>query len=98
MEFSSGSSDDGSGVVIVLELFSNVINDLSVSFSKINLIILFTNGEEMGPEGVLAFINQHSWRFNIHRFIYIDAITCNEKASLIQIESSQVLIYLIIFA
>lgn len=48
----------------------------------------------MGSDGVLAFINKHQWRFNIHRFIYIDAITCNEKANLIQITSSKVFIFI----
>ncbi len=90
MEFSPGSCDDGSGVVILLELFSNLINDLSISFLNVELIILFTNGEEMGPEGVLAFLHNHHWRLNILRFIYIDAISCNEKGSLIQMTSSQV--------
>ncbi len=91
MEFSSGSSDDGSGVVILLELFSNLINDLKMTFFDVHLIVLFTNSEEMDLQGAQSFITNHIWRFNIRRFIYIDAISCNEKASLIQIKSSQVL-------
>ncbi len=101
MEFSSGSSDDGSGVVILLELLSNLVNDLRMNFSDIHLIILFSNGEEMGLLGAQAFITNHIWRSNIHRFIYIDAASCNEEATLMQIKSSQVIftfyIHLIIF-
>ncbi len=90
VEFSSGGSDDGSGVVILLELFSNLVNDLTINFSDIHLIVLFTNAEESGLEGAKAFITNHTWRFNIHRFISVDAIGCNEVASLIQATTSQV--------
>ena len=78
MEFSSGGSDDGSGVVILLELFSNLVNDLTITFSDVHLIVLFTNAEESGLEGAKAFITNHIWRFNIHRFINIDSASCNE--------------------
>jgi Zn-dependent M28 family amino/carboxypeptidase len=90
VEFSSGGSDDGSGVVILLELFSNLVNDLTITFSDIHLIVLFTNAEESGLEGAKAFITNHTWRFNIHRFLSVDSVSCNEIGSLFQTTSSQV--------
>ncbi len=97
MEFSPGGCDDGSGVVILLELFSNLVNDLTVTFSDVDLIILFTNGEESGLEGAKAFITNHTWRFNIHRFINVDSASCNEVASLLQLKPSQVFFSLYIY-
>ena len=90
VEFSPGGCDDGSGVVILLELFFNLINDLTVTFSDVDLIILFTNGEESGLEGAKAFITNHTWRFNIHRFINVDSASCNKIATLIQLKPSHV--------
>jgi Zn-dependent M28 family amino/carboxypeptidase len=90
VEFSPGASDDGSGVVILLELLSNLVNDVTVTFSDVHLIVLFTNGEEMGLQGAQTFITDHAWRYNIRRFINVDAVSCNQVASLIQIEPSQV--------
>jgi len=90
VEFSPGASDDGSGVVILLELLSNLVNDVAVTFSDVHLIVLFTNGEEQGLTGAIAFITDHIWRHNIRRFINVDAVSCNQVASLIQIEPSQV--------
>ena len=46
VEFSPGASDDGSGVVILLELLSNLVDDLTVSFSNVHLVVLFTNAEK----------------------------------------------------
>jgi Zn-dependent M28 family amino/carboxypeptidase len=90
VEFSPGANDDGSGVVILLELLSNLVNDVTFTFSDVHLIVLFTNGEEMGLQGAQAFITDHAWRYNIRRFINVDALSCSQVASLIQIESSQV--------
>lgn len=91
VEFSSGTSDDGSGVVILLELMNNLLNDERISFSDKNLIVLLTNGEETGPEGVLSFLNSHSWSSNLFRFIYLDSMNCRERSSLIQLKSSHLL-------
>ena len=90
MEFSPGGSDDGAGVIILLELFSNLVNDLSVTFSDVHLIVLFTNAEESGAEGSIEFIIRHKWHYNIYRFINVDAINCHEVASLIRMKPSQV--------
>ena len=90
MAFSPGGSDDGSGVVILLERLSNVINDLTITLSDVHLIVLLTDGEEMGLQGSEAFTTKHIWRHHIHRFINIDSATCHLVASLVQITSSQV--------
>jgi Zn-dependent M28 family amino/carboxypeptidase len=90
VEFSPGACDDGSGVVILLELLSNLINDLTMTFSDVHLIVLLTNAEEIGSHGAQAFITNHPWRSNIRRFIYIDAASCNEKANLVRMKSSKV--------
>jgi Zn-dependent M28 family amino/carboxypeptidase len=90
VEFSPGGSDDGSGVVILLELLSNLVNDLTLTFSDVHLIVLFTGAEEMGLQGAKAFIANHRWRSDIRRFINVDAASCNEKASLIRMAPSQV--------
>jgi Zn-dependent M28 family amino/carboxypeptidase len=101
VEFSLGGSDDGSGVVILLELLSNLINDLTVTFSDVHLIVLFTGAEEISSQGAKAFITNHIWRSDIRYFINIDASNCNEKASLNRMIPSQVFftlyIYLVIF-
>jgi Zn-dependent M28 family amino/carboxypeptidase len=91
VEFSPGGCDDGSGVVILLELLSNLINDLTITFTDVHMIVLLTNGEEMGLLGARAFITNHPWRSNIYRFINVDGISCKEKANLIRMKSSKVI-------
>ncbi|CAF1153691.1 unnamed protein product [Adineta steineri] len=92
VEFSPGAGDDGSGLVIILELLSNLINDLTINFSNVHLVILFTNAEESELQGALAFITDHRWRFNIRHFFSIDSISCNDVADLLQTTSSQLII------
>ncbi|CAF1525013.1 unnamed protein product [Adineta steineri] len=92
VEFSSGACDDGSGVVILLELFSNLVHDITLSFSNMDLIVLFTNAEESGLEGAKAFITEHRWQSDIHYFINVDSMSCNEVASLMKITQSQLVI------
>jgi Zn-dependent M28 family amino/carboxypeptidase len=90
VEFSPGGCDDGSGVVILLELLSNLINDLTITFTNVHLIVLLTNGEETDLLGARAFITNHPWRFHVHRFINVDSISCKEMAELTRIGSSEV--------
>ncbi|CAF1247240.1 unnamed protein product [Adineta steineri] len=92
VEFSLGAADDGSGIVILLELFSNLINDLTINFSNFHLIILFTNAEEPGVEGALAFMMNHKWRFNVRYFLNVDSVRCTEAANLMRTTSSQLII------
>ena len=90
MEFSSGACDDGSGVVILMELLSNLINDLKITFSDVNLIVLLTNGEEMGLLGAKAFVDNHRWRHQVYRFINVDSTSCKEMSELAHLGSSKV--------
>lgn len=96
VEFSCGSSDDGCGIVILLEILSNLVNDLRVKYLKNDLIILFTNGEEIGAEGAQAFI-QHQWFTNIIYFLSIDASICHQKAQLVRMKPSKVCFFFCLF-
>ena len=62
VEFSPGGSDDGSGVVILLEILSNLVNDPIITFSQVHLIVLFTSAEEMSLRGAEAFVAEHQWK------------------------------------
>lgn len=89
VEFSSGSSDDGCGIVVLMEILSNLVNDLRVNLRENDLIILLTNGEEIGAEGAQAFL-QHHWAENIRYFVSIDAAICHQKAQLVRMKPSKV--------
>lgn len=90
MEFSPGGGDDGSGVVTLLELLSNLVMDPEIIFSQVHLIVLFTAGEELGQKGAEAFVANHPWNNNIRRFINIDSYSGQEKAILFRVKPSQV--------
>ncbi len=94
MEFSPGGSDDGSGVVTLLELLSNMVNDPTIKFDQVNLIVLFTSAEELSLGGAAAFINSHIWKANVRRFINIDSTGSGGKAILFRVKPSQVCSYL----
>lgn len=92
VEFSPGGSDDGSGVVILLELLSNLVTDPTITFSQVHLVVLFTSAEEMNLSGAEAFVADHQWSKDIRRFINIDSTGGNEKAILFRVKPSQVCI------
>ena len=94
VEFSPGGSDDGSGVVILLELLSNLVNDPLVTFTQVHLIVLFTSAEEMDFNGAEAFVRDHGWKNDIRRFINIDSTGGHEKAILFRVKPSQVVYFL----
>ncbi|CAF0945946.1 unnamed protein product [Rotaria sordida] len=89
VEFSPGGNDDGSGVVILLELLSNLVNDPSITFTQVHLIVLFTAAEEMNLAGAEKFVINHEWKNDIRRFINIDSTGGNEKAILFRVQPSQ---------
>ncbi len=97
VEFSPGGSDDGSGVVILLELLSNLVNDPTITFSQVHLIVLFTSAEEMDLSGAKAFVLNHPWSKDIRRFINLDSTGGNEKAILFRVKPSQVYFHLLFF-
>ena len=90
VEFSPGGGDDGSGVVTLLELLSNLVMDPEITFSHVHLIVLFTSAEELGQKGAEAFVTNHPWNNNIRRFINIDSYSGQEKAILFRVKPSQV--------
>ena len=94
VEFSSGGSDDGSGVTILLELLVNLVHDRSVTFSNTDLIVLLTNGEEISLQGAHAFQSQHRWSRDVRRFVNVDSVSCSQPANLMRMKSSQVVVHL----
>ena len=60
---SFGASDAGSGVVTILE--SLRAYQASGKQPKNNIIILFTDGEEVGLEGAKLFVRSHPWAKNV---------------------------------
>lgn len=90
MEFNPGACDDGSGVAILIELFSNLIHDPKITFSDVNLMIVFTAGEEIGLLGAKAFVANHTWRHQVHRVINVDSTICKEMGELTRVRPSKV--------
>jgi hypothetical protein len=69
--FSKGASDDASGVATILEsvrafLFNN-------SENKNDIIILFTDAEELGLNGAALFVTQHQWAKEIGLVLNFEA-------------------------
>ncbi len=60
---SFGASDAGSGVVTILE--SLRAYKASGKQPKNDIIILFTDAEELGLDGARLFVNQHPWAKNV---------------------------------
>lgn len=69
--FSKGASDDASGVATVLE---GVRAFLSQNKSRKNdIIVLFSDAEELGLNGAALFVSQHPWAKNIGLAINFEA-------------------------
>ncbi len=60
---SFGASDAGSGVVTILESLRAYL--ASGEQPKNDIIILFTDAEELGLDGARLFVNQHPWAKNV---------------------------------
>ncbi|PKA82817.1 peptidase M28-like protein [Ulvibacter sp. MAR_2010_11] len=60
---SPGASDAGSGIVTILESFRAYL--ASEKTPKNDIIILFTDGEELGLDGAKLFVNEHPWAKNV---------------------------------
>jgi hypothetical protein len=65
-----GATDDGSGVVTVLETLRALRNG---SAPKNDVIIVFTDGEELGTVGVQGFVDEHPWAKEISVALNLDA-------------------------
>ena len=67
-----GGGDNGAGVIILLEL----LRALNANPQLLqDVIFLFTDGEEPGTFGALAFISQHPWLDEISMVVNLDGIT-----------------------
>ncbi|CAH9050294.1 hypothetical protein PSECIP111951_00163 [Pseudoalteromonas holothuriae] len=63
---SSGDADPGAGMMIALELAKHRLMDEG-------LMLLFTDGEEIGLLGAKAFIEHHSWAKQVKSVINLEA-------------------------
>ncbi|WP_240034543.1 M20/M25/M40 family metallo-hydrolase [Flavobacterium silvisoli] len=57
--FSKGASDDASGVATILESIRAFLHNKTAH--KNDVIILFTDAEELGLNGAALFVTQHQW-------------------------------------
>jgi len=67
-----GGGDNGAGVIILLELLRALHANPQLLQ---DVIFLFTDGEEPGTFGALAFISQHPWFDEVSMVINLDGIT-----------------------
>lgn len=82
---SPGAADDGSGVASILE----TVRILSESSSlKNDVIILITDGEEIGLLGAKAFVNHHPWAKDVRIVLNFEA-RGNEGPSIL-VETSEI--------
>jgi hypothetical protein len=65
-----GAADDGTGVVVLLEVARLLKN---APPSRNPLILLITDGEEAGLIGAAAFIHQHPWAKQVRSVINLEA-------------------------
>jgi len=61
--FSHGASDDGSGVATILEGLRAFLHNKTAH--KNDIIIVFTDAEELGLNGAALFVTQHAWAKDI---------------------------------
>lgn len=57
--YSHGASDDASGVAVILETLRAYLHNKTVP--KNDIIILFSDAEEIGLNGAALFVTQHHW-------------------------------------
>ncbi len=67
---SPGAGDDGSGVVAILEVLRALA---SSSKLRNDIIVLFTDAEELGLFGAQAFVNEHPWMAEIAVVLSLEA-------------------------
>jgi hypothetical protein len=68
---SYGASDDGSGLVTILESVRAYL--ASGEKPQNDIIILFSDGEEIGLDGARLFVNRHPWAKNVGLVINFEA-------------------------
>ena len=83
---SKGASDAGSGVVTILE--SLRAYKASGKQPKNDIIVLFTDGEEVGLDGANLFVNQHPWAKDVRLALNFEARGSGGPSNMI-LESNQ---------
>ena len=68
---SYGASDDGSGLVTILESFRAYL--ASGARPKNDIIILFSDAEELGLDGAKLFVNEHPWAKDVGLVLNFEA-------------------------
>jgi Peptidase family M28 len=68
---SMGASDAGSGVVTILESVRAFM--ASDKHPKNDIVVLFTDGEELGLDGAKLFVNQHPWAKDVRLALNFEA-------------------------
>jgi hypothetical protein len=67
-----GAGDNGTGTAILLE----IARSLTLAGSlKNDIIVLFSDGEELGMLGTTAFVTEHPWMSNVRIAINFDTFT-----------------------
>lgn len=69
--FSHGASDDASGVATIIESIRAFIHNKTNN--KNDIIILFSDAEEVGLNGAALFVTQHQWAKNIGLVLNFEA-------------------------
>ncbi len=69
---SPGAGDNGSGTAILLEIVRNL--SLTKTFRN-DVIVLFSDGEELGMLGTKAFVGEHSWFSDVRLALNFDTFT-----------------------
>ena len=69
--FSHGASDDASGVATIIESVRAFLHNKSAN--KNDIIILFSDAEEVGLNGAALFVTQHQWAKNIGLVLNFEA-------------------------
>lgn len=83
---SLGASDAGSGVVTILESLRAF--KASGATPKNDIIVLFTDGEEIGLDGADLFVNQHPWAKDVRLALNFEARGSGGPSNMI-LESNQ---------
>lgn len=68
---SLGASDDGSGIVTILEGLRTYLHNNSKP--KNDIIILFSDAEELGLNGAALFVTQHKWAKEVGLVVNFEA-------------------------
>lgn len=69
--FSYGASDDASGVATIIESVRAFLHNKSAN--KNDIIILFSDAEEVGLNGAALFVTQHQWAKNVGLALNLEA-------------------------